>query len=946
MDGTKSMKRNKIKQVDKKYGCIPFWSWNDELNEKELVDQVEWMHSQGVGGFFMHARGGLKTEYLGEKWFDCIKACSEKAKELGMYAYAYDENGWPSGFVGGKLLDEQENHDRYLIFSFGKYDETALVSYDVSRAVLKRIYSDCDGNCLNVYQHYSACTADILNPEVVDKFISLTHEEYARRDDYGLKGFFTDEPQYYRWGTAYTKVLSPYFNDVYGEDILDGLGLLFVEKEGYRAFRYKYWKAMQTLMLNNFAKKVYSWCDKNGYKLTGHYVEESSLYGQMWCCAGVMPFYEYEHIPGIDYLGRDIYDATAAKQVSSVAAQLDKKQVITETYGCCGWDVSPLELKKIAEIQYVGGVNLMCQHLLPFTEHGQRKRDYPAHYSIINPWVRENFKEFNDYFSALGEILANSTEIVNVGVLHPIRSTYFDFKRYDEANGFGIKDIQEPFTALVKELTERQIQYHFLDETILSKHGKAENGKLTVGKCAYEYVIIPKIYTMDKSTETLLREFVKSGGKIVLISDKPEYLEGDKFDYDYLYSNATLDDIVAAQDYFCERNSYIRTSYRVDKQGKPFIYAVNSGEKTTVSFNLKNGKSFSRYDIFSDEYETVGLTLDFDEGESFILYISDKEPTAKSALSPLFLGERFTVCGQPENYITLDFVRYSTDGKTYSEPLHHMGVFDEMLKKRYRGKLYLKYEFKVDEVPDKCAMLAEDTNTLWTEINGQRISACGASQYERALLKFDVASLLVKGENQIVICIDYYQGENVYYALFGENVTESLKNCLAYDTDIEAIYLKGNFGVYGDFKNGTTENVVLGKNFRIGKMKTEVSDLVTQGFPFFSGNITLNQSLYVENTDMELCFDRRFHLIKVKVNGQDAGKMMLTKRLDVSDFLKKGENVIEITLTVGNRNLLGPFHAKEEEPLSVGPHTFERFGTWTNGQSSILRETYSFIKVL
>ena len=52
----------------------------------------------------MHARGGLKTEYLGEKWFSCIKACGVKAKDLDMQAYAYDENGWPSGFAGGKKV--------------------------------------------------------------------------------------------------------------------------------------------------------------------------------------------------------------------------------------------------------------------------------------------------------------------------------------------------------------------------------------------------------------------------------------------------------------------------------------------------------------------------------------------------------------------------------------------------------------------------------------------------------------------------------------------------------------------------------------------------------------------------------------------------------------------------------------------------------------------------
>ena len=94
------------------------------------------------------------------------------------------------------------------------------------------------------------------------------------------------------------------------------------------------------------------------------------------------------------------------RQVASVAAQLGKEQVMLEMYGCCGWDVTPKELKSIAECQYVGGINLMCQLLLPYKEHGQRKGDYPAHFSHWNPWVNKGFKEFNDYFSLLGKTLA------------------------------------------------------------------------------------------------------------------------------------------------------------------------------------------------------------------------------------------------------------------------------------------------------------------------------------------------------------------------------------------------------------------------------------------------------------------------------------------------------------------------------------------------------------
>ena len=54
----------------------------------------------------MHARAGLETEYMSDEWFDSIKICIDEAKKFGMEAWAYDENGWPSGFADGELFDD------------------------------------------------------------------------------------------------------------------------------------------------------------------------------------------------------------------------------------------------------------------------------------------------------------------------------------------------------------------------------------------------------------------------------------------------------------------------------------------------------------------------------------------------------------------------------------------------------------------------------------------------------------------------------------------------------------------------------------------------------------------------------------------------------------------------------------------------------------------------
>jgi arylsulfatase A-like enzyme len=55
-----------------------------------LIRQIYVMQEMGFGGFFMHSRTGLATEYLGPEWFDLINACADEAEKLGMEAWLYD----------------------------------------------------------------------------------------------------------------------------------------------------------------------------------------------------------------------------------------------------------------------------------------------------------------------------------------------------------------------------------------------------------------------------------------------------------------------------------------------------------------------------------------------------------------------------------------------------------------------------------------------------------------------------------------------------------------------------------------------------------------------------------------------------------------------------------------------------------------------------------------
>ena len=132
---------------------------------------------------------------------------------------------------------------------------------------------------------------------------------------------------------------------------------------------------------------------------------------------------------------------------------------------------------------------------------------------------------------------------------------------------------------------------------------------------------------------------------------------------------------------------------------------------------------------------------------------------------------------------------------------------------KHKGN-YVKYVATregVEKIPKKCVLLAEEKRPL-IKINNTPVDAFDVWEYERSTFKYDIAPYVKTGVNEIIIELDYYQSEDVYYALFGENVTESLKNCLAYDTNIEPVYLMGDFGVYGEFTMGHSDYILLGNN--------------------------------------------------------------------------------------------------------------------------------------
>lgn len=99
------------------YRAAPFWSWNCKLNEDLLRRQIGYLQEMGFGGFHMHSRVGMSSEYLGEEFMANVRACVDEAEKRNMLAWLYDEDKWPSGFAGGYVTKTPKYRQRFVAFA-------------------------------------------------------------------------------------------------------------------------------------------------------------------------------------------------------------------------------------------------------------------------------------------------------------------------------------------------------------------------------------------------------------------------------------------------------------------------------------------------------------------------------------------------------------------------------------------------------------------------------------------------------------------------------------------------------------------------------------------------------------------------------------------------------------------------------------------------------------
>jgi hypothetical protein len=996
------------------YRGKPFWSWNGQLDEAELLRQIHAFKEMGFGGFFMHSRTGLVTDYLGDEWFRLTNRCADEAAKLGMEAWLYDEDRWPSGTAGGLVTANPDFRQQFITLH-----QIRPADFSWDEGILAAFVATVDGldvfNCRRLGAGEMICDekqailafriehaaqssfyngnsyVDTMNRAATQAFLETTHEQYRQRCGERLgksiHGIFTDEPHRgpvmngfslsndnRPWMTPWTATLPDEFRAAFGYELIDHLPALFLRPEGeaVASVKWQYMELLQRLFLKNFAAPMFDWCNQHGMQLTGHVLHEDSLTAQACMQGSLARFYEFMHIPGIDVLGEGNRCYWVAKQLASVARQLGQKWLLSELYGCTGWQMGFDGHKAVGDWQALLGINVRCHHLSWYTMEGEAKRDYPASISHQSAWWKD-YRFVEDYFARMGVLLSHGEPYCSVLVVSPIESLWCQIRGGWAENlapkDEPIKQLESAYEELFTWLAGGQVEFDYGDEEMMSRLADVRldsQGRpvLRFGQAEYRTIILGRMTTVRSSTLRLVERFADAGGKVIFVGSPPPYVDAiASTAATGLASKATrLTWNRSAVLNECRKRCDIRVEVfqsdgamasgllcqlRRDERGPLILVALNTNREEAVRdtrirlHGAPSAAQVAEWDCASGQRFSVKnsagldgaiewkITLAPGGSRAFVIGVS-----ASIGLHPrphgvtkwrARLDEAFRYTLTEPNVCVLDMPRFQMDDGTWQPATEILKVdravrsafglqwrsgdmVQPWLRRRTRPHPPVKGRVRLSFRFDVAQLPSSPV-----ELALEQPRFFNARINGHAL---DTSETGIRGSwidhaiKRIAIPADSLK--------LGENEIELVTD-FHEDVNLEAIYLLGSFGVQ-----------VRGSRVEIGSPPATIrpGDLTVQGLPFYGGGIqyhlpvaeVLSNRAHGDRLLLEL---PKLHAACAKIVADGKPPAMLAwhpYRADVTDLVQDDELIVEVTLT--RRNTFGPLHQKPLLTPHYGPENF------------------------
>jgi hypothetical protein len=947
--------RQRFAKPPAEYSTAPFFVWNGEVTEADIDRFLDDYQAQAIDAFFIHPRPGLITPYLSERWFELIRYAVERARQRGMLAWLYDENSYPSGFAGGHVPAEmpeswRDGHGLALQrLGPGESGDCAiLVEQSGRRYCFERVWYPKSP----WFAGFSY--VDLIRPGVTEKFIELTMRGYERAvgKEFGrtVPGIFTDEPNINppaRGAIRWTPDLLERFERRWGYDLKPHLPALLEPTGDWRRIRHNYYALLLELFIERWSQPWSRYAEQNRLLWTGHYWEHEWPNPRQG--PDNMAMYAWHQTPGIDMLFnqfRETVDAQfgnvrSVKELSSVANQLGRRRALSETYGGAGWELRFEDMKRLGDWEYALGVNLMNQHLSFQTIAGARKYDYPQSFSYHTPWWK-HYHLLAGYFRRLSLALSSGEQINHILILEPTTSAWMYAGPEPDAR---MMEIGRDFQAFVTRLEKLQGEYDLGSEDILRRHGRAEKGRLAVGRRRYDLVVLaPGTENLDGSTVQLLEAYLGSGGRVLAFVPPPPRIDGAASDQlERLATRfasawqraASLEDPAVRPllipEEFQQASGELFHHRRRLRDGELFFFANASLEQRAGALLRLPHRAVSRLDPVSGAIGPfpvraaaggVEISVDLPPAGSLLLFAGSQTspgkpeaPLAERAVSP---AGPLRVRRLAPNALRIDYCDLRLGSETYPDlyfyraadrVFRHFGFegnpwstavqFKSTILDRNRfapdSGFEAVFHFEIGAGVDRSAIRAVvERPALWqVSVNGHAVSSRpGEWWLDRAFGVYDAGPYLNEGRNDLKL----------------------VARPMSVHHELEPVYLLGDFGVAPQ-----------ARGFRlVPAAALELGSWKQQNLPFYSDAVSYTRTFPITAPGRYKVRLGRWRgaVAEVRVNGAVAGLIgWQPYEVEIPGGLNQGENRVEVIVYGSLKNLLGPHHGKINRGLT-GPASF------------------------
>ncbi|MDN3669503.1 glycosyl hydrolase [Echinicola jeungdonensis] len=605
------------------YSISFYWGWNGDVTEEVIKRDLDNFKSSNVQVVTLEPGYHMPNAYLSEGWFEDVKTAVQLAKERDMKVYLVDEGKYPSGFAGGKIVEEAPELCMKILtvdttFALGGGEKVSLPLTDniVSAAAFNQTNGktqivELNGHELNwsapdgdwqlfLVKHIMRSSPtrsvnnpsggkdrrhaliDYMDPRATGKFMEVTHEKYRYHmgEEFGetILGFRGDEPDYSISGVPYTPGIFGEFKKHKGYDVKPYIATLFSPNptEEQKRVKADYWEVWSSLFANNFFKIQADWCESHDLDYLVHLNHEENMTGLIRSEGDYFKNMRTVQMPGIDAIWHQIWPGDAnpvfPKYASSSAHMNGKLRSFTESFAA--YDPRPGfdEAKWILNQQLVRGINMVEVMFVPASSKGE---------SGMRGWLaREDFPAVAKYIQRCCYLLSHGVPAAQLAVLFPTTSIWL-----------GDNETDKIAVEMMQGLLKTQNDFDVIDEYSLDSLLEIQNGSF-INKSGQEYaaIIIPPIRAMSAKALSRLKEFEKAGGIVISIGNESvlsigkTFLDAPEVDISFEVnepSNRLTNRVIAAlpkSDFILEKPcEYIKYTHRKWK-GADLYFIFNEGE--------------------------------------------------------------------------------------------------------------------------------------------------------------------------------------------------------------------------------------------------------------------------------------------------------------------------------------------------------------------------------